>query len=477
MTNKVDDYLKDYLFKEYGISESFKSNGDIENKFSQMTKELQKQDIIIKLISKQKDTTYKSGIFKYWTEFQNTLWRFIVGDPEAIYSNYVKSTQTPRLRAQFEKFCLKVREDASPVDVSAPGKLFIDVTNTCQREKITGIQRVVFEISRGLLNDNTYLVFLTDDGMFSYNKLSGVEQNMTFGSGDIFLMPEVGIDHYHLLSEAMVKNKHAGGKNVSIVYDLIPINYPLTCAPAVSFKFHRWLMNCAFESDLVLSNTKTVASQIRKIADERLDVITGSHIVDYFRLGSELPAIDPETTLSETRPFSFSTDNIFLSVGTIEPRKGYAISLDAADKAWRSGADFVYLIVGRYGWSQAKLRDRILTHELYGKKLIWLEDVNDTELDKLYEMSKSLIFSSIDEGFGLPLVEAAQHKLPTIASDIPVFREIAGDGARYFEAANPDELAKEIIYACGQPKMITNVGRIPWRNSINELIEKIRAHL
>lgn len=79
MTNKVDDYLKDYLFKEYGISESFKSNGDIENKFSQMTKELQKQDIIIKLISKQKDTTYKSGIFKYWTEFQNTLWRFIVG--------------------------------------------------------------------------------------------------------------------------------------------------------------------------------------------------------------------------------------------------------------------------------------------------------------------------------------------------------------------------------------------------------------
>jgi|GEM_PF-2716991 len=473
MTNKIDDYLKDYLFDEYGISDSFKSNGDIENQFSQMTKKLQKQDIIIKLLSNQKDTAYKSGIFKYLTEFQNTLWRFLVGDPEAIYRNYVKSTQNPHLRAQFEKFCLKVREDASPIDFPMPGKLFIDVTNTCQREKITGIQRVVFEISRGLLNDNTYLVLLTHDGMFAYNKLSGVEQNMTFSSGDIFLMPEVGIDHCHLLSEAMVKNKRAGGKNVSIVYDLIPINYPLTCAPAVSFKFHRWLMNCAFESDLVLSNTKAVASQIRKIADERPGAITGSLIVDFFRLGSELPLVDPETTPSKTKRFSYPTENIFLSVGTIEPRKGYAISLDAADMAWLDGADFIYIIVGRYGWSQTKLRERILSHDLYGEKLIWLEDIDDTELAELYEMSKYLIFSSIDEGFGLPLVEASQHKLPAIASDIPVFREIAGDGARYFEAANPDELAKEIIRGCGQPKMTTNIERIYWAASINELIDKI----
>jgi alpha-1,2-rhamnosyltransferase len=104
---------------------------------------------------------------------------------------------------------------------------------------------------------------------------------------------------------------------------------------------------------------------------------------------------------------------------------------------------------------------------------MWLEDIEDTELAELYEMSKYLIFPSIDEGFGLPLVEAAQHKLPAIASDIPVFREIAGDGARYFEAANPDELAREIISACEQPKMITNIERISWAASINELVDKI----
>lgn len=473
MNEKIDNYIKEYLSREYDIFDPFESNGEIESQFIRMNEILYKQDIIIKLISKQKDTVGKSGFGKALTEFQNTLWRFVLGEPEQVYRKYLMFKYNPGIKKKFEDFCLKVKEDSILIDFSAPGRLFIDVSNTCQREKITGIQRVVFEISRRLLNTNSYLLLITDEGMLSYNLLTGFEKDITFRRGDVLLMPEVGIDHCNLLVDVMFKNKSAGGRNVSIVYDLIPINYPLTCAPAVSYKFHHWLKNCALESDLVLSNTETVATQIRSIAHDYLDGKTGSPKIDYFKLGCEIPAIKSEAILSNTKLFSFSTANVFLSVGTIEPRKGYAISLDAADRAWRSGADFIYVIVGRYGWSQAKIRERILNHDLYGKKLIWLEDVNDAELTKLYKISKFLIFPSIDEGFGLPLVEAAQHNLPAIASDIPVFREIAGDSARYFEAANSDELAEAIICACGQPKIMANVEKTTWTCSIYELIEKI----
>ena len=56
--------------------------------------------------------------------------------------------------------------------------------------------------------------------------------------------------------------------------------------------------------------------------------------------------------------------------------------------------------------------------------MLWLEGISDEYLDKVYAASTCLIAASEGEGFGLPLIEAAQHKLPIIARDIPVFREV-----------------------------------------------------
>ena len=476
MNNQINTYLNKFLIDEYQIVEPFKSNGEVENQFILMTELIKKQDILIKELSKQKDTANTSGIFKNWIEFQNTLWRFVLGDPDQLYCNYLKFSKYRHLASQFENFCSRIRAESSPIDVMLPRRLFIDVTNTCQTEKMTGIQRVVFELSRRLLDSDAYLVLLSDNGTLFYNKVSGIQENITFTDGDIFLMPEIGIDHSNLLAVAMSKIKLAGGMNVSIVYDLIPINYPLTCAPAVSYKFHHWMKNCALRSDLVLTNTKSVVSQVQKFAGECLNKEKFSPKIDHFKLGSELPLIDPRKVIPKTQRVSFPTDNIFLSVGTLEPRKGYSISLDAADKAWLSGADFIYIIVGRYGWSQAKLRERILNHDLYGKKLIWFDNLDDAELAYFYQISKRLICSSLDEGFGLPLMEAAQHGLAVIASDISVFREIAGDSTRFFEVANHDQLAKEIISACSSPKTITSAEPISWNSATNELIERIRAN-
>ena len=58
------------------------------------------------------------------------------------------------------------------------------------------------------------------------------------------------------------------------------------------------------------------------------------------------------------------------------------------------------------------------------------------------------VFPSIDEGFGIPLIEALKLKVPVICSDIPIFREIAGDSVLYFEKQNEFNLferMKELI--------------------------------
>ena len=72
---------------------------------------------------------------------------------------------------------------------------------------------------------------------------------------------------------------------------------------------------------------------------------------------------------------------------------------------------------------------------------MWLDDANDIELAWCYQHACCLIATSKDEGYGLPLVEAAHYGVPIICSDIPVFREVAQGYADYFKVWDSSALA------------------------------------
>lgn len=78
------------------------------------------------------------------------------------------------------------------------------------------------------------------------------------------------------------------------------------------------------------------------------------------------------------------------------------------------------------------LVDNARRHPEFGKMLFWLEGISDEYLEKIYAASTCLLASSEGESFCLPLIEAAQHKLPIIARDIPIFREVSSEYAYYF---------------------------------------------
>lgn len=67
--------------------------------------------------------------------------------------------------------------------------------------------------------------------------------------------------------------------------------------------------------------------------------------------------------------------------------------------------------------------------------------VNDSELAVLYTNALAFVLPSLNEGFGIPVIEAASHGVPLILSDIPVFRWIAGTHATYFPPRDKDQLA------------------------------------
>ena len=68
-----------------------------------------------------------------------------------------------------------------------------------------------------------------------------------------------------------------------------------------------------------------------------------------------------------------------------------------------------------------------------GDRLTHLPQCDDEGLSELLSGARALLMPSMIEGFGLPLVEALQLGVPVIASDLPVFREIAGEIPTYID--------------------------------------------
>ena len=131
----------------------------------------------------------------------------------------------------------------------------------------------------------------------------------------------------------------------------------------------------------------------------------------------------------------------FLTVGTIEPRKNYVRLLRGFRTHLATGPAVAHLVlVGGKGWRNADEVKEIEEAEEAGW-LTWHEKVDLHDLVKLYRGAYAFISSSVDEGFGMPPLEAGALGTPSLLSDLPVFRAHFGLAAEYFDPYNPDSLA------------------------------------
>jgi glycosyltransferase involved in cell wall biosynthesis len=79
-----------------------------------------------------------------------------------------------------------------------------------------------------------------------------------------------------------------------------------------------------------------------------------------------------------------------------------------------------------------------------GVKLVFHNGVSDEEYVRLLSDKAILVLASLNEGYGLPVTEAQSLGVPTAISDLPIFHEVAGDGAVYFDPMDPKDFAEKI---------------------------------
>jgi glycosyltransferase involved in cell wall biosynthesis len=276
--------------------------------------------------------------------------------------------------------------------------------------------------------------------------------------------------------------KKRGIKSYFVIYDILPALRPDWWSVGVGKGFEAWLESIASVAHGLICISGAVADEVRTwLTAHDHDQLEGP-IVTSFRLGADVGASVPTTGMPEGADELLGQlrgESNFLMVGTLEPRKGYKQAIEAFDQLWHEGVDANLIIVGREGWLVDLLIERIRSHEYSGRRLFWLGQISDEYLEKIYATSTCLIAASEGEGFGLPLVEAAQHHLPVIARDLPVFREVAADSAFYFSGTSAFDLADCIqrwmeINERGVAPSSKEMSCISWRQSADELISVIR---
>lgn len=384
------------------------------------------------------------------------------------------------------------RRAARGRDADPRRRLYVDVSTIYRQDSGTGIQRVVRSLLLQLheqVGDRVAIVPVCARKWHAYRIVSAdfaigppvpvdlAGDPLVPRQGDIFL----GLDlSAHLLPRHRVQFswlRAAGARVAIIVYDLLPDDCPAYFNDRNIDHFRRWLSFVLREADQAICISAAVAHRLGEKLAEREPKRMGALDIGSFTLGGDLSRSQPSRGVSDGQRAVLAQlrgqGATILMVGTVEPRKGYDVAMDAFDRLWTADRDapLRLVVVGRRGWRAGDVEARMEGHPEAGRRFFRLMDASDELLDLLYAQCDGLLMASHGEGFGLPVAEALSHGTPVLVRDLPVFREIAHPGLSYFAgdaAALADALAQ---WTSTLPASATGWPPLPdWRASGRQLI-------
>ncbi|ROH79847.1 glycosyltransferase family 1 protein [Lonsdalea populi] len=377
-------------------------------------------------------------------------------------------------------------------------ELLVDISVLVEVDAATGIQRVVRSVLSNLLQleipgYRIRPVYCTFGGVFRYANTFIAERfginneegdvPVLFAKDDILLGLDLTAHLFPFLARQLEDARKAGARVYYVVYDIIPLLNPQWCSEGIQAAFPVWLESLAGYTDGLVCISKSVANEVKQWLFEHADEYTINPYLEikHFHLGADLSSSLPSTgrpSDSDEVLSKIRKRKTFLMVSTIEPRKGHAQVLAAFDNLWELGVDCNLVIVGKKGWDIDALINKITSHHQLNEKLFWLNGISDEFLSEIYANAHALIVASLAEGFGLPVIEAAQNGLPIISRDIPVLREVAADNALYFRGDEPEDIVVAIqewmkMDKNGTTIQSTAIPWLTWKESTLQLLEQL----
>ena len=309
----------------------------------------------------------------------------------------------------------------------------IDITSVIYHR---GVSRYTANLVRALQEHNLAELHLYGSSLRQFTHLQDLAEELTFSdSTEVTIQyypPSVlshlwklginqissampGIDIFHAWDWIIPPDKTI--PLVSTIHDLALLKFPETANPTIRKK-HELAWKVLKDRD---SHIITVSRAAKKDIVEFLEIPPYKVHVVYEALPEEVR--DVSETLTEEQysqiKNQLNLDKPFIFfVGTREPRKNLARLIEAWEPL---SSDYQLIIAGEEGWDNTK---QIKNHNLR-----FLGKVSDQQLSVLYAEASAFAYPSLDEGFGLPILEAFHHGTPVVTSNISAMPEVAGNAA------------------------------------------------
>ncbi len=311
--------------------------------------------------------------------------------------------------------------------------------------------RSTIELLSKLHPQNEYILYTTKTGKFNFEDAPFINQENTklvlpqkmlhrkFKSywRTYALAKEINNDKpdvFHGLSNELPRKfSNSAVKKVVTIHDLIFIRYP-DLYPFIDRKiYHSKFRHACNIADVIIAvsqQTKNDLVEFLGVDDKKIKVVYQGCNHLYYNL------IDEPEQQRVREKYNLPNDYL-LNVGTIEARKN---ALNIVKAINRNNIDIPLVIVGRPTDYVLTIKKYIKENDM-SKRVIFLHNVPLEDLSALYQMSTIFIYPSIFEGFGIPILEALNSRVPVITSHGSCFPEAGGTSSVYVKPDSPDELA------------------------------------
>ncbi|MDT7547029.1 MAG: hypothetical protein QOE99_3139 [Actinomycetota bacterium] len=236
------------------------------------------------------------------------------------------------------------------------------------------------------------------------------------------------LDVFHATNFVLPPTRSARG--VVTIHDLSYLRLPKTVS-AASARYRELVPRSLRRASVVITPSAATAELVQSSYDVRVPVVVTPLGVDAAWASADAP--DDALRRQLGLPPSY-----LLFVGTLEPRKDLRTLL-AAHRLVPGAPPLV--LVGPPGWGE----------QLDVGGCITTGYLDDDRLRPVVAGAAALVLPSLDEGFGIPVIEALAAGTPVIASDLPVLREVGGTVTTYAEPGNPASFAAALETVLGSP--------------------------
>ena len=331
------------------------------------------------------------------------------------------------------------RAYAGPVRVS--DGVIVDVTDTGRSRFTTGIQRVAREtLTRWVQEHEIQCVSWAVDGRSLHAATPAEYERATLHTAPAtvtaespvvipfratFVLPEIAVEAERTARIRTIA-EFSGSRAVAVGFDTIPITSAETAGAGMPGAFSKYLSTLArFTTVATISS----AAQTEYVGWEGMLAstgLTGPEVVQV-DLPAGIGAVRDETVDRVRRELALTDTQVVLAVGSHEPRKNHLRLLVAAELRWRQGDDFTLVMVGGNSWDTVRFDTMVTRLRAAGRRIQLISNASDEIVWSLYRMARFSVFCSLNEGFGLPIVESLASGTPVITSDFGSMREL-GEG-------------------------------------------------